>query len=40
VIDADKERLMEAPSYQAGEEPFTRPEYGQQVRDYWSTDPT
>ena len=40
MIDADKERLMEAPSYQAGEEPFTRPEYGQQVRDYWSTDPT
>jgi hypothetical protein len=40
VIDADKERLMEAPSYQAGEEPFSRPEYGQQVRDYWSSGPT
>ena len=37
VIDADKERLMRAPSYQAGEEPFSRPEYGQQVRDYWSS---
>jgi hypothetical protein len=36
VIDASKERLMGAPSYQAGEEPFSRPEYGQQVRDYWS----
>jgi hypothetical protein len=36
VIDADKERLMGAPSYAAGEEPFSRPEYGQQVRDYWS----
>jgi hypothetical protein len=37
VTDADKERLMRAPSYQAGEEPFSRPEYGQQVRDYWSS---
>ncbi len=37
VIDANKERLMGAPSYQAGEEPFSRPEYGQQVRDYWAS---
>lgn len=37
VIDADKERLMRAPNYAAGEEPFARPEYGQQVRDYWSS---
>jgi hypothetical protein len=37
VVDADKERLMGAPSYQAGEEPFSRPEYEQQVRDYWSS---
>ena len=37
VIDADKERLMGAPNYAAGEEPFSRPEYGQQVRDYWSS---
>jgi sporulation protein YlmC with PRC-barrel domain len=37
VVDADKERLMSAPSYAAGEEPFSRPEYGQQVRDYWSS---
>jgi sporulation protein YlmC with PRC-barrel domain len=40
VIDADKERLMRAPSYQAGEEPFSQPEYGRQVKDYWSTDRT
>jgi hypothetical protein len=36
VVDADKERLMRAPNYAAGEDPFSRPEYGQQVRDYWS----
>jgi hypothetical protein len=40
VVDADKERLMGAPSYQAGEDPFARPGYGQQVRDYWSSGPT
>jgi hypothetical protein len=40
VIDADKERLMRAPNYAAGEEPFSRPEYRQQVRDYWSVGPT
>ena len=37
VVDANRERLMRAPSYAAGEEPFARPEYGQQVRDYWSS---
>jgi hypothetical protein len=37
VVDADKDRLMRAPNYAAGEEPFSRPEYGQQVRDYWSS---
>jgi sporulation protein YlmC with PRC-barrel domain len=37
VIDADKERLMGAPNYAAGEDPFSQPEYGQQVRDYWSS---
>ena len=37
VIEADKEWLMGAPSYAPGEEPFSRPEYGQQVRDYWSS---
>ncbi|PVE21171.1 photosystem reaction center subunit H [Microvirga sp. KLBC 81] len=37
VIDADKERLLRAPNYAAGEEPFSWPEYGRQVRDYWSS---
>jgi hypothetical protein len=37
VVDADKDRLMRAPNYAVGEEPFSRPEYGQQVRDYWSS---
>ena len=37
VVDADKDRLMRAPNYAAGEEPFSRPKYGQQVRDYWSS---
>jgi hypothetical protein len=37
VVDADKERLMRAPNYAAGEDPFSQPEYGQQVRDYWSS---
>jgi hypothetical protein len=37
VVDADKERLMGAPSYQVGDDPFSRPEYGQQVREYWSS---
>jgi hypothetical protein len=37
VVDADKERLIAAPSYQAGEEPFSEPEYGRHVRDYWSS---
>jgi sporulation protein YlmC with PRC-barrel domain len=37
VVDADKDRLMRAPNYAAGEEPFSRPEYGQEVRDYWSS---
>jgi len=37
VVDADKERLMGAPSYAAGEEPFAQPDYGRQVRDYWAS---
>jgi hypothetical protein len=37
MVDANKERLMGAPSYGAGEEPFSQPDYGQQVRDYWSS---
>lgn len=40
VVDADRERLMGAPSYGIGEEPFSQPDYGRQVREYWSSDPT
>jgi hypothetical protein len=40
VVDANRERLMAAPSYGVGEEPFSQPEYGRQVRDYWSSDLT
>ena len=36
VVEADKERLM-GPELCPGEDPFSRPEYGQQVRDYWSS---
>jgi sporulation protein YlmC with PRC-barrel domain len=35
VIPADKERVRNAPSYQAGEDPFSNPTYGRQVSDYW-----
>lgn len=37
VVDANRERLMGAPSYQTGEEPFSQPEYRQTVRNYWSS---
>jgi hypothetical protein len=40
IVDANKERLMEAPSFGAGEEPFAQTDYGQQVRDYWASDLT
>jgi hypothetical protein len=36
VVDADKERITAAPSFKAGEEPFSRPGYGRDVRGYWS----
>jgi hypothetical protein len=36
VIDADKNRLKDAPSYKAGEDPFARAGYGERVRDFWS----
>ena len=36
VIDADKDRITAAPSFKAGEEPFSRPGYGRDVRGYWS----
>ena len=35
VVPMDKERLRNAPSYQAGEDPFSNPGYGRQVSDYW-----
>jgi hypothetical protein len=37
VIDADKDRLMSAPSYEAGEEPFSQPDYMRRVQEYWSS---
>jgi len=36
VVDADRDRLMGAPSHAAGEDPFAQPEYGRKVREYWS----
>jgi sporulation protein YlmC with PRC-barrel domain len=36
VIDADRDRLMAAPSYGIGEEPFSQPGYGRHVQDYWA----
>jgi sporulation protein YlmC with PRC-barrel domain len=36
VIDADRDRLMSAPSYGLGEDPFSRPDYGREVQDYWA----
>ena len=36
VIDADKNRLKDAPSYKAGEDPCARAGYGERVRDFWS----
>jgi hypothetical protein len=37
VIDADKERLMAAPHFAEGEDPFSRSENMQRIRDYWSS---
>lgn len=37
VIDADKDRLMGAPSYKAGEEPFSEPDHMRRVQEYWSS---
>jgi hypothetical protein len=36
VIDATKDRLLSAPSYQMSEDPLTRPEHLRQVREYWA----
>src|SRR3954451_1241906 len=36
VVDLDKDRLSNAPSYRSGEDPFSSdPAYGRRVRDYW-----
>ena len=37
VIDADKERLLGAPSFQQGEEPFSQTDDMRRIRDYWSS---
>ena len=35
VVDLDRERLTQAPSYQAGEDPFSDPGYGRRVVEYY-----
>ena len=36
VVDLDKDRLTNAPSYRAGEDPFASdPLFGQRIDDYW-----
>ena len=38
VVDLDKNRLSDAPSYRSGEDPFSSdPTYGRRVRDYWGS---
>ena len=38
VVDLDKDRLSNAPSYGAGEDPFSPdPGYGRRVQDYWGS---
>lgn len=37
VIDATKDRLLSAPSYQMSEDPLTQPDHLRQVREYWAT---
>jgi sporulation protein YlmC with PRC-barrel domain len=35
VVPMDKERLKDAPAYQAGADPFSNPAYGRQISEYW-----
>ena len=35
VVDLDKDRLTNAPSYGAGQDPFGDPGYGRRVSDYY-----
>jgi hypothetical protein len=37
VIDADKDMLMKAPSYQEGDEPFSRADQLRRIREFWSS---
>ncbi len=38
VVDLDKDRLSNAPSYRSGEDPFASdPTYGRRVQDYWGS---
>ena len=36
VVDLNKERINEAPSFRATEDPFTDPSFGVRVTDYWA----
>jgi hypothetical protein len=40
VLGIDKDRIGSAPSYRAGEDPFSNTGYGRQVTDYWSSGAT
>jgi len=40
VLGIDKDRINSAPSYRAGEDPFSDSGYGRQVTDYWSSGAT
>jgi sporulation protein YlmC with PRC-barrel domain len=37
VVDLDKDRLRDAPSYKSGQEPAYDREYGERVYGYWGT---
>jgi sporulation protein YlmC with PRC-barrel domain len=36
VISATKDRLMNAPNFAAGEEPFSQPSHMKSIREYWA----
>ncbi|MPR11611.1 PRC-barrel domain-containing protein [Microvirga tunisiensis] len=40
VVDIDRDRLVDAPQYSAGEDPFTDNEYGARIDAYYKTTPT
>jgi len=35
VVDVDKTQLGKAPSFRSGGDPFTKPEFGNTVREFW-----